>query len=208
MHPIEHLRYLARVDSTVAARYVGETATALGSLGDDPATLVVAVRRILERHAAVAPLWWVCAHLLVAADPYARGWELADELAGDPTPELLADALDVWATDAGDAGPLVVSLAAGSRERLLVAPKLAARARVAAAAGETVWLVTPVGTCLPTRYVDAVAEAAGSSLVEFDPAWASRVIGPDGRTGEVAAALAPTAPVAPELLRVPTGQPR
>jgi len=201
VHPIEHLRYLARADSTEAARMVGETATALGSLGNDPATLVLAVRRILERHASVGPMWWMCAHLLVAADVYDRAWDLADEVADDPT----ADVLDTALTGIDRAEVAIVVLAAGSPDRLLVSPKMGAEARVAAAAEQPVWLVTPVGTCLPTRYVEAVAEAAGPRLVELDRAVVSRVIGPHGASADVRAALRPTAPLAPELLRVPTG---
>ena len=205
MHPIEHLRYLARADSAEAARMVGETATALGSLGNDPATLVVAVRRILERHANVGPMWWVAAHLLVAGDVYERAWELADEVADDPTAEHLVAELD-RAGAAGDE-PVVIALSAGSPDHLLVTPKAAAQARVAAAAGQPVWLATPVGTCLPTRYVEAVAEAAGGRLVELAGSAVTRVIGPGGASGDVRAALRPTAPLAPELLRVPTGRP-
>lgn len=204
MHPIEHLRYLARADSSEAARMVGETATALGSLGHDPATLVLAVRRILERHAGVGPMWWMAAHLLVAGDVYDRAWGLADEIADDPTADHVADEL-ARAREAGDE-PTVVVLGAGSPELLLVDPKMAARARVAAAAGEPVWLATPVGTCLPGRYVEAVAEAAGHRLVELDRAVVARVIGPSGASSDVPAALRPTAPVAPELLRVPSGR--
>ena len=67
-----------------------QTAHALGALGGNPANLVVAVRRIVERHPGVGPLWWVCSHLLVADDPYRRAGELADELDDDPTPDVLA----------------------------------------------------------------------------------------------------------------------
>lgn len=203
VHPIEHLRYLARADSAEAARMVGETATALGSLGNDPAMLVVAVRRILERHAAVGPMWWMCAHLLVAGDVYERAWDLADELADDPTADRVAD--ELARVEAGDE-PTVVVLAAGSPDVQLVPPKQAAAARVAAAAGDPVWLVTPVGTCLPTRYVQAVAAAAGERLVRLE-APVARVIGPYGASTELRVALAPTAPTAPELLRLPAPSP-
>jgi len=93
VHPIEHLRYLARADSSEAAALVAETAAALAGLRGDHATLVVAARRIIERHPTVGPLWWLCAHLLVAPDARQRAWELSELLADDPTPDELAEAL-------------------------------------------------------------------------------------------------------------------
>ncbi len=99
-----------------------------------------------------------------------------------------------------------MTLAAGAPEHLLVTPKAAANARVAAGAGQPVWLVTPVGTCLPGRYVEAVAEAAGGRLATLDGACVRRVIGPGGASTDLRHALRATAPMAPELLRVPTGR--
>lgn len=256
MHPIEHLRYLARVDSTEAAGLVAETATALGSLRHDPATLVVACRRILERHASVGPMWWMCSHLLLAADAGDRSWELADEIGDDPTAAYLAarlppggtvltggfdlvvieavadrDDVAVVCLALGDAvrsvrraarfgvtiEPLdasevaaaatrcdaaVISLRAGSPTSLLVAPEAALVARAAAAVGTPVWLVAPIGTCLPERYVVAIGAAAGPALAGLDPSLVDDVVGPSGAGTGVAAALRPTAPMAPELLRV------
>lgn len=113
MHPIEHLRYLARADSTDAVAAAAETARALGSLRGDAATLVVATRRILERHPTVGQMWWICAHLLVAADPAERAWAIADELDDDPTGPALADALPPGSTvlTGGFGWPLVEAFA-------------------------------------------------------------------------------------------------
>lgn len=256
MHPIEHLRHLARVDSSEAAGLVAETATALGSLRNDPATLVVACRRILERHASVGPMWWLCSHLLLAADPGDRSWELADEVASDATPghlaarlapdsHVLTGGIDLTLIEAvadrgdvtvaclalGDAVRLVrraarfgvpiepldtselsdaaarcdaavISLRAGSPAGLLVARDAALVARTAAAAGTPVWLVAPTGTCLPDRYVTAIGEAGASALSELEPSLIAAVIGPAGFETDVTAAVRPTAPMAPELLRV------
>lgn len=98
MHPIERLRYLARSSGGDARVIVGETASALRGLGVDPAGLVVACRRIVERHPTSGPLWWLCAHMLTAADPYGTARRLADEIDADPTPEVLIDALPAEAT--------------------------------------------------------------------------------------------------------------
>ena len=63
VHPIEHLRYVARAQGADSASLVEETAMALGSLRFDPAGLVVACRRIVERHPFNGPLWWLCSGL-------------------------------------------------------------------------------------------------------------------------------------------------
>ncbi len=71
---------------------------ALGSLRADPAGLVVACRRIVERHPDAGPLWWLCARLLTADDPNSLAWELADEIEDDRTPRAVAAALPDEAT--------------------------------------------------------------------------------------------------------------
>lgn len=77
---------------------VRETAGALRGLGFDPAGLVVACRRIVERHPSSGPMWWLCASVLAAPDPYRCASALADELEADPTPDVLVEALPDDAT--------------------------------------------------------------------------------------------------------------
>jgi hypothetical protein len=97
VHPIEHLRYIARAKGVDAATLVRETAVALGSLHADPANLVIACRRIVQRHVTVAPMWWLCSELLLAEEPYRVAWELADAIDCDPTADVLAESLaTVW----------------------------------------------------------------------------------------------------------------
>ena len=98
VHPIERLRYLARSSGADPRVMVRETAAALRGLGIDPAGLVVACRRIVERHPTSGPLWWLCAHMLTAADPYATARRLADEIDADLTPDVLIDSLPADAT--------------------------------------------------------------------------------------------------------------
>jgi hypothetical protein len=98
MHPIERLRYVARASGGDQRMLVRETAGALRGLGFDPAGLVVACRRIVERHPTSGPMWWLCASVLAAADPYRCAAALADELDADPTPDVLVEALPDGAT--------------------------------------------------------------------------------------------------------------
>ena len=98
MHPIEHLRYVARARGIDATELVREAATALGSLRGDHRDIVIACRRIVERHPQAGPLWWLGAELLTADEPHRMAWELADRVAEDRTPRAVAAALPDEAT--------------------------------------------------------------------------------------------------------------
>jgi|CXWL01.1.fsa_nt_gi hypothetical protein len=110
MHPIERLRYVARSAGGDPRTLVAETALGLCALGDNPAGLVVACRRLVERHPLSGPMWWLCAHMLTAADPKVVAQQLVDAIFEDPTPEILAEALPAgagvcvvgWPEQAGD----------------------------------------------------------------------------------------------------------
>jgi len=98
MHPIEHLRYVARAQGADPAALVEETAHALGSLRFDPSGVVVACRRIVERHPFTGALWWLCASVSTSSEPFDAVWELAEEIRRDPTDAELATALPDDAT--------------------------------------------------------------------------------------------------------------
>ena len=98
VHPIEHLRYVARARGADASSLVREAATALASLRADNANLVIACRRIVERHPEAGPLWWMCARLLTADDPTTLAWEIADQIDDDPAARTIAAAFDDGAT--------------------------------------------------------------------------------------------------------------
>ena len=93
MHPIEHLRYVARAHGADPASLVRETAHAMSSMRFDPSGLVVACRRVVERHPECGPLWWLCAHLLTAQEPFQLAWKLADEIDDDATADALGAAI-------------------------------------------------------------------------------------------------------------------
>lgn len=98
VHPIERLRYVARSGDGDPRMVVVETAAALRGLRLDPAGIVVACRRIVERHPACGPLWWLCAHLLMSAEPFERLQSLAEHVEEDPTGAALAHDLPDAAT--------------------------------------------------------------------------------------------------------------
>jgi hypothetical protein len=93
VHPIEHLRYVARARGGDASSLVREAAMALGSLRVDPSNLVIACRRIVERHPELGPVWWLCARLLTSDDPSSLAWALADEIDDDTAERQIALAL-------------------------------------------------------------------------------------------------------------------
>jgi hypothetical protein len=98
VHPIERLRYVARASGADQGPLVRESAGALATFADDPHGLVVACRRIVDRHPASAPLWWLCGRLLIADDPYREAWAATDEVENDRTALELARALPDGAT--------------------------------------------------------------------------------------------------------------
>lgn len=106
MHPIEHLRYLARAGYADAPELVSETASALRYLGSDPANLVLTCRRIVEKHPSCGPLWWLCAELLTSLEPRDTLRRCVDEVHSDSTPAHLAGHL---ATRFPDGGMIVVN---------------------------------------------------------------------------------------------------
>jgi hypothetical protein len=93
MHPIEYLRYVARATGADPVSLVHETSQAIRGLRHEPAGLVLTARRIIERHPTCGPLWWLCAQVLIAGDPFDRAAELSRELDDDRTTEHLVDAL-------------------------------------------------------------------------------------------------------------------
>ena len=92
MHPIERLRYVARAAQGHGddAALVQEAARGLSGFGDDHAGLVTACRRILARHPACGPLWWMAARVLTSPEPRREIRRVTSELDEDPTASRLA----------------------------------------------------------------------------------------------------------------------
>ena len=93
MHPIERLRYVARASGADQALLVRETAGALAGLGVEPAGIVTACRRIVDRHPTSGPLWWLCARILTSTEPRAEARRAVDEITADRTASALVATL-------------------------------------------------------------------------------------------------------------------
>jgi hypothetical protein len=87
--PSERLRSITRrsLEDHVLAI---EAAEALGAFATEPASLVVACRRLLAHHRAHGALWWVCARILAAPDAAAASREAVRLLDADRTADRLA----------------------------------------------------------------------------------------------------------------------
>jgi hypothetical protein len=160
----------------------------------DPQSLVLACRRIVERHPTMAQLWWLCANVLAAPEPFARARELALVVERDETPGHLDDALPDDATvlivgwpfnavkclaQRGDAMMLVVD-SHGEGEALVdrlhdaeIAAELVPFECVAAAAQQATLVVVEALACGPKHVLAvggsrAVMETAKSL---GKPAW-------------------------------------
>ena len=92
-HPIERLRYVARVDGAGVTQLVDAAARALSGLGGDHAGLVTGCRQMVDRHPSVGPMWWLTSRMLCSSTPEQDAWEVRDALDADPTPQQLARAL-------------------------------------------------------------------------------------------------------------------
>ena len=94
VHPIEMLRAVARSRMAPPGKLAAEAAWGLGALAsEEPAAVLPACRRLLERQPGCGPLWWVCARILTAADPAREADSCATLLLEDRTPRVLRSAL-------------------------------------------------------------------------------------------------------------------
>ncbi|MHB8244506.1 MAG: hypothetical protein ACYDGN_03985 [Acidimicrobiales bacterium] len=94
MHPIERLRWIARSDGESAVAVAAEAAWTLGELAaDEPAAVLTASRRLVERQPCCGPLWWACAHLIASEDPFATARRVSAELLSTEVADRVAEAL-------------------------------------------------------------------------------------------------------------------
>ncbi|MBM3672614.1 MAG: hypothetical protein FJW86_10615 [Actinobacteria bacterium] len=112
MLPFERLRALARSGGDDTS-FVVDAADCLAEFQHDPTQLVTVCRRLLAHHVECGPLWWLCAHVVAAADPATGAREAVRRLEGDRTATRLGSLLPFphddpiavlgWPEIAGDA---------------------------------------------------------------------------------------------------------
>lgn len=186
MHPIERLRYVARARGADAESLVRETAGALRGLGLDTAGLVVACRRIVDRHPTSGPLWWLCARMLTSADPLAAGRQAVDEMEADRTCDELELALPEGGTVATIGWPDLTGYALARRGDVRV---LAVEAgHEASTFVQRLERVDVECELVPTEAAALAVAEADLVLVEADALDATRVIAPTGSAVLAAAA--------------------
>ena len=201
MHPIEHLRYVARATGADPALVASEAAGALAQMAAlDPAGLVPACRRLIERHLTSGPVWWLSARVLGADDQRSAARQAAAEIEGDRTarhlaevlpegasaailgwPDLTADALrrrgDVEALviEAGGDGAVLVRrlVDAGSDAALIPEGRVGSAAAVAELILLEAYVASPAGVLAAPGSL--AAAAVGAHLAT--PVWAVTGVG-------------------------------
>lgn len=199
MHPIERLRHLARLDPADVDLLAREAADTLLACAAEPAELVVACRRLLDRHPAAGPLWWVASTALTSTDAQTALIDALAALESDPTMLLLDAELA--------ARPDAVALEAWSigRDGAFASVADVADAEEAHSAGDHVLLAAGVGRALPPAIwavvVDRVEHLVGRrpALLPWDSV--DTVVGPVGPLSPAAAVAGAACPIAAELLR-------
>ena len=177
MHPMERLRMVARATGEEPGLLAREAAAALAGCADDPRSLVMACRRLLDRQVTSGPLWWLAARVVSSADPVTEAWFSAEQIREDVTPAVLAASLpeDAVVTVLGWPEQVVEVLRRRGDARVLVVDALgdgSALAAVLDRAGSDATLVPEGGLG---------AAVASSTLVLLDASAA-------GPTGFVAVA--------------------
>ncbi len=216
MHPVEHLRAIARSATDDPTDLAASAALALGELARiDPAALVAAARRLVERQPACGAIWWVAARVLAAADPESECEAAAEELWADPTFGYVeAASLEVpggvsssWdPAEIATAGAVGVEVLAIGAAAMALDPRSSRSLIAASDLGVQVWLVAPRGRMLPSRIWSAlermVPGARRQATIEEVPRYVERIFTPSGsmELAELASACASSCPEPSELL--------
>lgn len=226
MHPIERLRYVARSGWGGSADLGAEAAYALAELAEqEPAALLPACRRLLERNPTCGPLWWVAARLLCAGDAWAEAVRCARLLEDDPTEELLEVELHGrrcvrhgGVSEAASADAVVLVADALGPDGMVVDTDDVGLLEAARAVETEVWLSAGMGRVLPLRLFGALRARADSarppsrtaasasfhhvvsSAVVVELSGVTKVAGPTGVLSLSRALAACDCPEPPELV--------
>ena len=226
MHPIERLRFVARSGWAGSSDLGVEAAYALAELAEqEPAAVLPACRRLLERNPACGPLWWVSARLLCGGDPYAEATRCAEALEDDPTEDRLDEALEGrravhhgGVSEVASADVVVIRTDALGPTGMVVDVDDEGLLQAAVELGAQIWAVAGVGRVLPARLWEALqgrlqirpepARTAASAWFEpglpsvsvVDLGSVAKVAGPAGVAAPASALAAGDCPEPPELV--------
>ncbi len=169
---MERLRDVARHGSVEHGVLAQEAAAALVSLGDDPAGLVLACKRLVDRHPGAGPLWSMCARVLQAGDPRQEAWRCLSELDDDLTASYVVQLLPDEATVAVLGWPEVAARA--------LPPRGDVEVLVVDALGEGSQLVRRLGR-LDVESTEVAESGTGAAVVASDLVLLeAQASGPDG----------------------------
>lgn len=200
VHPIERLRFVARADWAAPDVLAVEAAWALAELAEREAPAVVpACRRLLDRHPACGPLWWVAARMVTAGDPVDEAEWCARALECDPTSALLDDELPAGARavrrggvgDVASADLVVVEVDAYGAGGMVVDADVRGLLGAARTLEVPVWVQAGVGRLLPARLWEVLSRKVSASTC----ARSAVVVGTDG----VARVAGPTGAQVPDV---------
>jgi hypothetical protein len=191
---------VARAAGEGPALLAQEAAGALAAFGDDPAGLVTACRRLVDRQPTSGPFWWLSARVLAAGDPVDEAWRSADELHADCTPLTLASQLPEgeavvvvgWPEQAGaalyrrgDTEVLVVD-ALGEGHRLVrrlraadIDATLVPESGLGAAVSSSTMVLLEAAAMGPTGFVATVGSHAAAAVAAHlaKPVWVVAGVG-------------------------------
>lgn len=225
-HPLEQLRYVARSWEIGEELPALEVASVLGQLAEEsPSMLLQACRRMIEYFPGSGVAWWLSARAISAPDPAEAIWAAADELAEDPTPRELAEALPEQASVAfspltsvvsaalrlrkdvrpqrklGPAQMLVVGAQAAGPAGVLVTQRSARAVVAAGSAGKPVWAVLARGALLPAELWEHLLDLAlpGQQAEVVEAGALAAVVGEAGSLPPAPALAKTTCPPVAEL---------
>ncbi len=205
VHPIEMLRAVARSRRGPPGELAAEAAWGLAALAEEePAAVLPACRRLLERQPACGPLWWLSARVLVAGDPASEAERCATLLIDDPTPEIVRSSVrsgtgnpsrrvvrQGGVGEVAGADVVLIEVDALSVDAMLVSASRRGLLQAAVASETPVWVESGVGRLLPAKLWSALVSrltAAGGSILKdlgfmIEPLdYVELVVGPAGTT--------------------------
>ena len=101
MNPLEHLRYIARIEAEDPVDLALEATYVIAELASDRSLLVSALRRLLDRHPRYGILWMLAARISGSVFPEEEAWNIVGELSMPRSDHAAADSLSLQVSRKG-----------------------------------------------------------------------------------------------------------